>query len=181
MKPARSNRVERRSLVYALLCAVLLLASLPLRHFSWHGRAELHTLLETIATVLALVTGTMALVRYYTRKSSTFLVLGSGFLGTALLDFFHAVLTSSFLAGRTHSTLLALIPWSGATSHTFLSLLMCASLLTWKTETEQPTGIRKWESVVYSLVGTWTLVSFLFFALVRLPPEAFHPNLIVHR
>jgi signal transduction histidine kinase/DNA-binding response OmpR family regulator len=181
MKSARPNRVEGRSLAYALLCAVLILTGLPVRHVSWHGSAELHTIAESIATVLALVTGAMALVRYYTRKSSTFLVLGSGFLGTALLDFSHAVLTSSFLAGRTRSALSALIPWSGATSHVFLSLLMCASLLTWETDPEWPTGNMIKERIVYSLVGTWTLVSFLFCALVRLPPEVYHANLFVPR
>jgi signal transduction histidine kinase/DNA-binding response OmpR family regulator len=181
MMSARSNRVERRSLVYALLFAVLLLTGLAVRQLSWHGNAEFHTILETIATLLALVTGGMALVRYYTRKSGAFVFLGSGFLGAALLDGHHAVVTSSFLDGRTRSALAALISWSGYTSHIFLSLLICASLLPWITERERPTGIRKWESVVYSLVGTWTLVSFLFFALVRLPPEAFHSNLFVHR
>jgi PAS domain S-box-containing protein len=181
MMSARSNRVARRSLVYALLFAVLLLTGLAVRQLSWHGSAELHTILETIATLLAFVTGGMALVRYYTRKSGTFLFLGTGFLGAALLDGYHAVVTSSFLAGRTRSALAALISWSGYTSHIFLSLLMCASLFTWITERERPTGIRKWESVVYSLVGTWTLVNFLFFALVRLPPEAHHPALVVQR
>jgi signal transduction histidine kinase/DNA-binding response OmpR family regulator len=181
MESARPNRANGRSLAYALLCAALLLSGLAVRHISWHGNAEFHTLLETIATILALVTGAMALVRYYTRKSSTFLVLGTGFLGTALLDFFHAVLTSSFLAGRTPSALSALIAWSGATSHIFLSLLMCASLLIWKTDPESPTEdmIKEW--IVYSLVGTWTVVSMLFCALVRLPPEVYHLNFFVPR
>jgi signal transduction histidine kinase/CheY-like chemotaxis protein len=180
MKSARSNRVERRSLVYALLCAVLLLASFPARQVSWHGSAELHTLVETIATLLALVTGAMALVRYYTRKTGTFLLLGSGFLGAAVLDGHHAVVTSSFFVGHRPSGLLGLITWSAAMSHVFLSLLMCASLLTWKKETEQPMGVRFRESVVYTLVGTWTIVTVLFFALVRLPPAHF-PNFFIHQ
>jgi signal transduction histidine kinase/CheY-like chemotaxis protein len=171
----------RRSLAYASLAVVLLLGGLPVRHISWRGSPELHTLLETIATVLALMTGAMALVRYYTRKRGTYLLLGSGFLGAALLDGYHAVVTSSFLSGRTRSAPSALISWSGATSHVFLSLLMFASLLSWKTDVERPTGIRLREFVVYSLVGTWTLVSFCFFALARLRPEAYHSNFIVQR
>jgi signal transduction histidine kinase/CheY-like chemotaxis protein len=180
MKRARPNQAEGRSLAYALLCAALLLTSLPIHRSTWHGSREIHTILETIATVLALVTGAMALVRYYARKSGTFLLLGSGFLGAALLDGYHMVVTSSFFAGHTPSALSALIPWSGAVSRVFLSLLMCASLLGWKTRTERPAGSRTREWVVYSLVGTWTLVSFLFFALVRLPP-AYFPNFFVHR
>src|ERR1700730_2374169 len=180
MKSAPSNRVGRRSLVYALLCAVLLLASFPVRQVTWHGSAELHTILETIATLFALVTGAMALVRYYTRKTGTFLLIGSGFLGAAVLDGHHAVVTSSFFVGHTPSALVGLITWSAAMSHVFLSLLMCASLLTWKKWTEQPLGVRIRESVVYSLVGTWTIVTVLFFALVRLPPAHF-PNFFMHQ
>jgi hypothetical protein len=96
-----------------------------------------------------------------------------------LLDGYHAVVTSSFLAGRTPSAPSALISWSGATSPIFLSLLMFASLLSWKTDVERPTGIKLREFVVYSLVGTWTFVSFCFFALVRLSPEPYHSNHIV--
>jgi signal transduction histidine kinase/DNA-binding response OmpR family regulator len=179
MKCARSNRVGR-SLVYSLLCAVLLLAVLPVRRMSWHGTVELHTLFETVATLLALMTGAMALVRYYTRKSSTFLLLGSGFLGAALLDGYHAVAGSTLPVGGTLSAFTFTAAWSGTSSRVFLSLLMFASLLAWNAETEPPTGRRIRESIVYSLVGAWTLVSFLFFSLVQLPP-AYYRNFIVRR
>jgi len=49
------------------------------------------------------VSGAMSLVRYYTKKTSAFLLLGRRFLGTALLNGYHAAITSSFLAGRTPS------------------------------------------------------------------------------
>jgi hypothetical protein len=41
---------------------------------TWKGNGEMHTLLETIATVLLLIAGVMSLVRYYTKKSSAFLL-----------------------------------------------------------------------------------------------------------
>ncbi len=137
-------------------------------------------MLEAVATVLAIVCGTMALVRYYAKKNSTFLILGSGFLGTALLDGYHGLITSTFLVGHTPSSLAALSPWSGVTSRVFLSLVMCASLQVWRRELQKPTAERIRGSVVYALIGAWTLVSFLSFALVALPP-AYYPNLIVHR
>ena len=162
-----------------LLTAVLLLGVVPVHLILWQGNAELHTLFETIATLLALITGGMALVRYYTKKSSTFLLLGCGFLGAALLDGYHAAITSSFLAGRTPSALSALTPWSGLLSRVFLALVMCASLLAWKREMRRPEA-RVSEGLLYSLVGSWALISLFFFALVPLPP-AYYPNLIVHR
>jgi len=85
MEGLRPNRARGRSLVYALLALVLLLGSIPAHRSTWQGNPELHTLLETVATVLGLVTGVMALMRYYTKKSGMFLLLGSGFVGGALL------------------------------------------------------------------------------------------------
>jgi signal transduction histidine kinase/CheY-like chemotaxis protein len=182
MEPSRPDpaKVRARILVYALLIAVLSLCGLPLRRTTWHSTTELHTLLESMATLVALTTGAMALVRFYTKQESTYLLLGSGFLGAALLDGYHAVITSSFLAGRIPSALSAVTPWSGVISRVFLSLLMCASLLAWRREMRRPAAGRIRERVVYLLVGTWTLVSFVLFALVPLPP-IYYPNFFIHR
>ena len=180
MEGLRPNRARGRSLVYAVLTLVLLLGAIPAHRSAWQGTAELHTLFETIATLLGFVTGAMALVRYYTKKSSMFLLLGSGFLGGALLDGYHAVITSSFLAGHAPSALSSLTPWSGVMSRVFMSLLMCASVVAWKRETQRPSDGRIKEGLVYLLVGTWTMASFVFFALVQLPPP-FHPNHTIHR
>src|ERR1700680_2750292 len=180
MEGLRPNRARGRSLTYLLLTLVLLLGSVPAHRSAWQGNAELHTLLETIATVLGFVTGAMALVRYYTKKSGMFLLLGTGFLGSALLDGYHAMVRSSFFAGHTPSSLSSLTAWSGIMARVFISLLMCASLVAWKSEQRRPTGDRINESMVYVLVAGWTIVSFLFFALVPLHPP-FHPNHLIHR
>ena len=180
MRDVRPERVLGRSIAYVLLLVFLLAGGVILRKMTWKSSGELHTLLETIATVLLLVNGAMALVRYYTKKSGTFLVLGCGFLGTALLNGYHAAITSSFLAGRTPSALMALTLWSGVTPRSFLSFLMCASLVAQKREVRHPITSRSEEYLVYFLVGTFTLVSFLFFGVVHLPPS-YYPNIIIHR
>ena len=129
MEGLRPNRARGWSLIYVFLTLFLLLGSVPAHRSAWQGNAELHTIFETIATVLAFVTGAMALVRYYTKKSGMFLLLGSGFLGGAFLDAYHAMVTSSFFAGHTPAALSNLTPWSGLMSRVFLSLLMCASVV----------------------------------------------------
>ena len=146
---------------------------------TWRGNGEIHTLLECIGTVLELISGGMSLVRYYTKKNYTFLLLGSGFLGTALLNAYHAAVTSSFLIGRMPTALTALSLWSGLTPRLFLGLLMCASLLGWKRELKHSTTTRGDEYLVYVLVGTFTVVSFLFFGIVRLPLQ-YYPNFVFH-
>src|SRR5580692_8068309 len=180
MEGLRPNRARGRRLIYAFLTLALLVGASPAHRSAWQGNAELHTLLETIATLLGFVTGAMALVRYYTKKSSMFLLLGSGFLGGALLDGYHAAITSSFFAGHAPSALSSLTPWSGVMSRVFMSLLMCASLLAWRQEKSSSEGVRIKEGPVYLIVGIWTIVSFFCFALVRLPPP-FHPHHLIHR
>src|ERR1700730_2022789 len=171
---------RRRVLLYALLAGVVFLGAYPAHRAVWRGNSELHTLLETISSLLALIAGAMALVRYYAKKSSSFLLLGSCFLGAGLLDGYHGFITSSFLAGLTPSALSALTPWSGVVSRVFMSLLMCANLVVSNREARHPAASRINEILVYVLVGSWALISFLFFAMVRLPP-AYYPNLMVHR
>ena len=174
------NRVRNRAFSYVAVFAVLGIASWPARQMNWHGTTELHTLLEAVATVLALVTGVMALVCHYTRKASSYLFIGSGFLGAAVLDAYHAVVTSTFAADWARSAPSTLTPWSGLISRVFLSLLLCLSYLAWKEAERRPEarGIR--ESAVYLATAAWMVGSFLLFALAPLP-AAYYPNLEFHR
>jgi len=178
MNGLRLGQAPKRALTYVLITMALLIGGFPIYRGSWQSGAECHTLLEAIATVLALITGMMALVRYYAKKSNTFLILGGGFLGTALLDGYHTVITSSFFTGHTPSRLADLSVWTGVVARIFLAFVMCASLLVWKREQQRPVRIR--ERVVYSFIGICITVCFLCFALVTLPP-GYYPNLILHR
>src|SRR5438046_1832025 len=102
-----------RLTTYAVLVILLMAGYFPARRAAWHINGELHTLLEVSATLLGLTAGAMALVRYYTRKTGTYLLIGCAFLAAALLDGYHAVITSSFLAGYISGTHTALTAWSG--------------------------------------------------------------------
>jgi PAS domain S-box-containing protein len=165
----------RRSISYALLILGLVLIAPLIYRSTWMGSAQLHTLIETICTVLTLTTGAMALVRYYTKKSSAYLLLGSGFLGTAILNGFHTAITSTFLAGRMLSPLSPLIRWSGAVPQIYLSLILCGGLLVWKIEVRRRAAIVIKESYVYCLMGLWTVATFILFAFVPVP-QAFYPG-----
>lgn len=172
------SRTWKRQLAYVVISIVLLSVAPLVSRWQLQTTAVFHTLLETICSELALITGCMALVRYYTKKDAPFLILGSGFLGAALHDAYHAVVASSMLTSMSHSAPSSVITWSGATSRVFLSLLMLASVLVGRSEDQKPTRVS--ESFVYTLVGLWTVVSFLVFFLVPLPP-VYYPHLIIHR
>jgi PAS domain S-box-containing protein len=145
-----------------------------------HGSAELHTLLETISVLLGLMSSAIALTRYYTRKTATYLLLGSGLLGATLLDSYHAVITSSFLAGRTPTALAPLAVWSGVTPQVFLALLLFFSSLTSNNEAENRLAHRIGERGVYLVTGVSTLACFLAFTFVPLSPSLY-PHAILNR
>ncbi|MGA2961793.1 MAG: response regulator [Candidatus Korobacteraceae bacterium] len=156
------------------------MALLLLRQASWHCNSELHTLLETIANGLALTAGSIALTRYYTNKSTFFLILGAGLVATTFLDGYHAVITSSFLVGHTRSAQWILTPWSGAASRMFLSLLMCATLWAKRADERQVIVTRRAEIVTYLTTATWAMVSFICFLCLKLPAP-YLPNFLIHR
>lgn len=178
--PQPRDIAAKRGRSYWLLGAGLMVLYVALRETGWQGNGQLHTLMEGAATILALVVGAMALVRYATKRSATFLFIGTGFLGTAMLDGYHAVVTSSFFAQYLPSELSSLIPWSWVASRLFLSTMMCLSWFAW--QHEQRYGGEEWISVrkVYVVAGFLTLASFLFFAFVPLP-RAYYPEYIFHR
>ena len=173
------NHARRRGLTYIVATVVLFVASIAAHRSTWHGNAELHTLFETIGTVLEFVIGAMALVRYYTKKSGMFLLLGSGYLGGAVLEGCHTAVTSSFFAGYRPGVLSTLVPWSGFMSTVFLSLLMCASVVAWNKEKPTPAH-RINETMIYSLVAAWAAINLIFFSLPWLPTP-FNPNHTIHR
>jgi len=172
--------VRPKAMAYAALLLVLAGFSIPCRLSTWHENAELHTLLETISTVLALLAGAIALKAYYTKKIPAYLLLGSGLVAASLLDGYHTVITSSFVVGRTPSTFAAITAWSGVTPRVFLALLTFLSALAPKTQAE--TRLVRWigEWGVHALVGASTLASFLVFTRVPLPLELY-PHAFLHR
>lgn len=175
-----TNRANRRMLSYWLVGVGLAIGYVMMRGSEWRGGAHLHTMMEAVAFLLALLVGAMALVRYYARRNNTFLFIGTGFLGTALLDGYHAVVTSAYFAPYLPSDLGELIPWSWVASRLFLSALMCLSWLAWRHEQRHGDAGRIKESTVYLITGALTLASFLFFAFFPLP-RAYYPNIIFHR
>jgi signal transduction histidine kinase/DNA-binding response OmpR family regulator len=180
MEDLALNHAQKRGWGYGFTTVVLLLGGFLLYRARWEGNAEIHTLLEAVATLLALVTGAMALVRYYAKKNSTFLILGAGLLGTSMIDGFHAVVTASFFSWPMPSPPATLNPWTGIISRFFLSFVMCAALLVWQREADRAKGTRGRERTVYLIVGSSLVVCLSLFSLVPLPP-AYFPNFIVHR
>jgi PAS domain S-box-containing protein len=122
----------------------------------------------------------MALVRYYSGRNDAFLILGVAFIGTGLLDGYHAIVTSPFLAPSFPSEHSSLIPWSWLTSRMFLAVLLYWGLVTNRRSMHKGTVHGLDERAVYVGAGLLTLASFVFFAFVPLP-RAYYPEFFIHR
>lgn len=170
---------RRRLLVYGAVALVLLLGATLLPGSPWVGAPTLHAMIEVVSTTLACVVGVLALVRFYSRKSSTFLFIGVGFLGTALLDAYHLLITSPLLRPRVATELLDLEAWSWIASRVFLSLFLFVSWLSWRQE-ERSGALPPDERSVFATAAGLAAIIFVFF--VSFPVvQAHYPQLVVSR
>ncbi len=172
--------VQTRKTTYIILSVALFFGYFAIRDSAWKGSGQLHTLMELAATLLALLVGVLSLVRFYSKKTDMFLILGAGFLGTAFLDGYHAVVTSTFFKEYLPSDLPSLIPWSWVASRMFLSVAMWLSIVVWQRKKVIEADKVVAEVTVYVVTAVATLASFLFFAFAPLP-RAYYPEIAMHR
>ncbi|MDQ7091322.1 MAG: response regulator [Methylococcales bacterium] len=122
----------------------------------------------------------MALVRFYSGKNNTYLIIGTGYMGTAFLDGYHTLVTSIGFEKYIPSEFPFLVSSSGMTSRLFLSLLLWFSYVAWQREQQLgPQGIIRKKTII-SLIIFATGISFLFSTFIPLSPTHFF-NFILHR
>ncbi|MBE9563301.1 MAG: hypothetical protein IMF12_10615, partial [Proteobacteria bacterium] len=172
--------MNNKSITYITLTISLFIGYFLLRDVAWQGTKQLHTLMEVVASLLALLVGIMALLHYYSKKNNTFLLIGTGFLGTSCLDVYHTIVTSTFFDLYFPSPPPSLIPWSWLASRIFLAFSLWLSWVVWNKE--QKLGKNKVinEYIVYSATILLTISCFIFFAFIPLP-RAYYPELFFHR
>jgi diguanylate cyclase (GGDEF)-like protein/PAS domain S-box-containing protein len=170
--------IETKRKYIFILVTILLILSYPLlRSIEWYGSANLHTIMEAIATLLALFVGTLSLIHYHTNKSNQlFLLIGVGFFGTAFLDGYHGIVTSIFFSALFPSALSSLAPWSWLAPRIFLSIFLFWSYIHFRYMNNMIIN----EKHLYIFVSLSTLATFILFAFVPLP-AAYHPALILQR
>ncbi len=173
-------RRSRTLLTFGIVGAAVITASIALQLIPWQGARELHTVMEVLATSLAAMVGVLALVCFYSNKKITYLLLATGFMGTALLDGYHAVVTSSLLNYLMPSPPESLIPWSWNASRTFLAILMTIMWVAAYRERKHGKPGKIHEGVVYLMIGGLTLTSFVFFAFTPLS-RAYYPEFFFGR
>ncbi|MDT8341644.1 MAG: response regulator [Longimicrobiales bacterium] len=84
--------------------------------------------LESASATLALGTGMLALVRYYTRQRRSYLFVGSGFLATGVLEILHLGASPLWAQGAVAAPLQNLLSWSWLLSRGFPAVFFFLSL-----------------------------------------------------
>jgi len=170
----------KRGWVYGIVTLGLIICVLSTYETEWKSSSQIHTLLETIATTLAAIVGTLALVRYYSRTENIYLFVGIGFLGAGLLDAHHAITTSDYLQFQMLNGLSSLIPWSWIASRQFLAVLLFLSWAFWLKGRYFNKEIPIRPATLYGGACVFIASCFLLFAFAPLP-QAFYPNLFFSR
>jgi PAS domain S-box-containing protein len=139
-----------------------------------------HVGLEAAALALSSVIGALALVRYYSRKDATLLFIGTGFVGTAVLEFHHLVVSTPILGWTPAGSTTDVMVWSWIASRLFLSLFLFVAWLAWRTEGRRDPrdgeGSRFDEVSIYITASVLTVVIFGFFSWADVA-AAHMPNL----
>ena len=171
---------ERTAAIFWVLTAILFAGAIYLRRFPLDDNEARHVIWEFISTTLALVVGSLSLVRYYSKKQETFLFIGTGFLGTGLLNGYHAVMTSALIGGGATGLESAdTAAWTWTASRLFLAMFLFGSVFLWSDESESGRS-HAHELTVYVGAAVLTTAFFLVFTYFPLPP-AYNPELNASR
>lgn len=133
------------------------------------GSREVHTVMETIAAVLAFIVGTFTLVRFYANGSAIHVYVGAGFTGVGFLDITHAVLASQSLEQWTHSLPDMLVSGSWTASRIFLGGVLVLSCRAQNRQDRLAEEAETRPVAVYLTVLLLSLICLVFAALVPEP------------
>ena len=187
----KADKSVQRASLYFFIFVVLLVGAVGPVQPPANPKPAVHDILEAMGTLLAFVVGGLALLRFYAKKRGTFLFLGTGFLGSGMLDVFHVLVSAG--VGQDPSLLEAkdLAAWSFTASGSYLGAFLLVSWYSWRRETRGGTREKVREVPVYLTAGILVLlmlVSLLLFsdtiaffpdALIRQPAELFPALLLL--
>jgi PAS domain S-box-containing protein len=155
---------QRASFYFFLFLALFVGAFAP-REVDWPLGEEFRGVPETFATTLAFVVGALALVRFYSKKQLTFLYIGTGFLGTAVVDTFHALVSVGVMGDPGRDNIQRLLSLSFSAGGVTLSLFILLSWIVWRRGMGGPERERIRELPVFLGAILLTVAVFAVFTL----------------
>lgn len=167
---------KNRAMIAIVLFIIFFLIGMAIRFsplFLLYAHTSItHTLIQSIATIIALFCGCAALYRFYSgsKMSGMLLFLGVGFIGTGLIDAYHAVVTTGWFDAAFPKINPSVAEWSWFATRAYLAVFVIISLwaLSKSTRSTQPSKQID-PKKVYLYVGILTLLDFLVFVTIRVP------------
>lgn len=158
-----------RMTAFIVVFSILFLGGIFAALFTWTAHTSLtHSLSQSVATVIALFTGAAALYRYYAEdvKNTTLLFIGVGFMGTTVIDAYHAIVTTAWFAKTFPTIPHTVIEWSWLSTRFFLSILILLGLPSmFRGQSSKQTHGK----LIYFLVSFLTLLILFLFTRVHVP------------
>ncbi len=139
------DRTRPRIVSYWLLLIVLSATAVLIRELPYRGDPFLHSLLEAVASVFALLVGGLALMRYYARPERVFLYLGTGYVGTAILTALHALVTGPLAPSHMGDAFAGIDEGSWWVAQLYLAIFVLAAFFT--SRGDEPSHVREDVSV----------------------------------
>jgi len=173
-------QVILRLLSYGLVGAAAIAAYVLASGVDWHGSAIGHTVMEVSSGLLAIVVGSIAIIRYYARREAMFMYIGLGFLGAGAFDSYQAAASIEALSFVRASGVEAVFGWSWLASRQFLALFMMLGWLSWLREERHGSPERISDRLLMTFAGLFVGISLLVFGFVPLP-QLYFPDLILPR
>lgn len=168
------RKLNPRAVSYALAAAGLAVFLLTGGAPALPGNPIYHTSIETVAAMLAVFIGVLALLRYYTRPNVLFLFVGVAFLGAAVLDAILALATTGRHLNAASAGPGAAWPAGAAAPELFLSAVMVLCLLAWRKDGRLITGVRDSGYVICSTVTALLFSGLLLGILMSVHLGYFH-------
>lgn len=178
--PENSDRGRMRCISYGILAAAFGVVWLATRDADSAEYELVHTLLESVVSVLAFVVSAMAFTRYYSRREAKFLWLATGFFGAGILDVYHAALTSWVTTVYLPQLLDSTTEWSGIPARVFLAAMLCLSITsgTERHVTRQSSDINEFR--IFAVAGGLFVLCLVVFGYLPLP-SLYQPGSLVDR
>jgi hypothetical protein len=139
----------------------------------------MHSLLQSVATVISMFVGAAALYRFYTESTGNYMLLfiGVGFIGTTVIDAYHTMVTASWFIKTFPTIPDTVIEWSWLSTRLFLSLLLLFSLF--GLHREKSSGAVPVKAIYYGLtILTLFVLAIFIFVPVHMP---LHPEKLIAR
>lgn len=162
--------VFKKKLNFYITFIVLVIAAIIARSgiITWTHSSLTHSMLQSVATVIAFFCGTAALYAYYKSeiKSNMLLFIGAGFLGTAVIDAYHTITTTIWFANTFPNVPSTVARWSWLATRVVLSILLLLSLVgaTWEKK-----GKFVNPKTIYISVTIVTIAVLIIFILAPIP------------